>query len=81
MVSVLHELNLALAAEHLVVMDAGRVVSAAPPGAPESHEALMRVFGGRLELIPHGEVGGGGEVAGDATLGSAATLCWIYVAR
>lgn len=53
-VSVLHELNLALAADHLVVMDAGRVVSAASPTSPESHEALMRVFGGRLELIPHG---------------------------
>jgi iron complex transport system ATP-binding protein len=52
-VSALHELNIALAADELVVMAAGRVVSHAAPGDAASHTALQQVFEQRLELISH----------------------------
>ncbi|OWQ93862.1 ABC transporter [Roseateles aquatilis] len=50
-VSVLHELNVALQADTLVVMDAGRIVHEGPPHAPATHAALQRVFHERLLIL------------------------------
>jgi iron complex transport system ATP-binding protein len=43
-VTVLHDLPLALRADHLVVMQAGRVVAQGDRGDAEVHRALERVF-------------------------------------
>jgi iron complex transport system ATP-binding protein len=50
-VSVLHELNLALQADSLVVMRQGRVEHHGPPGDPATREALCAVFDQRLRLV------------------------------
>jgi len=50
-VSVLHELNIALQADLLVVMDAGRIVHQGPPAAPATHAALQQVFQQRLLIL------------------------------
>ena len=47
-VSVLHDLNLAMCATQLVVMDKGRLVMQAPVDDPQLHECLQQVFGHRL---------------------------------
>ncbi|MFN3304663.1 MAG: ABC transporter ATP-binding protein [Roseateles sp.] len=49
-VSVLHELHLALQADHLVLMADGRIAHAGAPGDPATHAALRRVFGPRLHI-------------------------------
>lgn len=49
-VSVLHELHLALQADHLVLMADGRIVHAGPPADPATHDALRTVFGPRLHI-------------------------------
>jgi iron complex transport system ATP-binding protein len=49
-VSVLHELHLALQADHLVLMADGRVVHAGPPADAATHDALRLVFGPRLHI-------------------------------
>ena len=49
-VSVLHELHLALQADHLVLMAAGRIVHAGAPADAATHDALRRVFGPRLHI-------------------------------
>ena len=49
-VSVLHELHVALQADHLVLTADGRVVHAGPPADPATHDALRRVFGPRLHI-------------------------------
>jgi iron complex transport system ATP-binding protein len=49
-VSVLHELNIALQADHLLVMDQGRVVHEGASGDAATHEAMKSVFGGRLRF-------------------------------
>jgi iron complex transport system ATP-binding protein len=49
-VSVLHELHLALQADHLVLMADGRIVHAGAPADAATHEALRRVFGPRLHI-------------------------------
>jgi iron complex transport system ATP-binding protein len=50
-VSVLHELNVALQADTLVVMDGGRIVHQGPPHDPATHDALQRVFHHRLLIL------------------------------
>ncbi|WP_431050456.1 ABC transporter ATP-binding protein [Roseateles sp. L2-2] len=50
-VSVLHELNVALQADTLVVMDGGRIVHEGAPHDPATHDALQRVFHGRLLIL------------------------------
>lgn len=50
-VSVLHELNVALQADTLVVMDAGRIVHEGAPDDPATHDALQRVFHHRLLIL------------------------------
>ena len=50
-VSVLHELNVALQADTLVVMDGGRIVHQGPPHDPTTHDALQRVFHHRLLIL------------------------------
>ncbi|VTU28221.1 ABC transporter ATP-binding protein [Variovorax sp. RA8] len=47
-VSVLHELNVALAADALVVMAGGRVLHQGGCQDPATHQALESVFGGRV---------------------------------
>jgi iron complex transport system ATP-binding protein len=49
-VSVLHEISVALLADDLVVMREGRVSSAGPANAPATHAALLDVFEHRLSL-------------------------------
>lgn len=49
-VSVLHELHLALQADHLVLMADGRIVHTGAPGDATTHEALRQVFGPRLHI-------------------------------
>jgi iron complex transport system ATP-binding protein len=48
--SVLHELTMALHADDMVVMDAGRVVHHGPSADPATHAALVRVFDGRIAI-------------------------------
>jgi iron complex transport system ATP-binding protein len=50
LVSVLHDLSLALQADHLVVMAEGRVIAQGPPGDAAMHAALCAVFGGALRI-------------------------------
>jgi iron complex transport system ATP-binding protein len=50
LVSVLHELHLALQADHLVLMADGHIAHAGAPADPATHEALRRVFGPRLHI-------------------------------
>jgi iron complex transport system ATP-binding protein len=50
-VSVLHELNLALQADELVVMGAGRILHHGLPHEPATHAALQAVFEQRLRLV------------------------------
>jgi iron complex transport system ATP-binding protein len=49
-VSVLHELHLALQADHLVLMADGRIVHTGSPADGATHEALKRVFGPSLHI-------------------------------
>jgi iron complex transport system ATP-binding protein len=49
-VSVLHELPMALAADALVVMDQGRVVHHGASGDPATHAALEQVFDHRIRV-------------------------------
>jgi iron complex transport system ATP-binding protein len=64
-VSVLHDLSLALLADRLVVMERGRVRAEGPPGEPALHAALVDVFAGAIRIeklgarwlaIPHLDV-------------------------
>ena len=54
-VSVLHDLSLALLADRLVVLAEGRVRAEGVPGNPELHAALVDVFGGALRIERLGE--------------------------
>jgi iron complex transport system ATP-binding protein len=49
-VSVLHELGMALQADELLVLDRGRVAHHGPSAAPASHAALRAVFEERISL-------------------------------
>ena len=49
-VSVLHDLNLALRADHVVVMDQGRIRMQATPDNPQLHQALKEVFQQRMTM-------------------------------
>jgi iron complex transport system ATP-binding protein len=49
-VSVLHELHLALQADHLVLMADGRIVHSGAPADASTHAALKRVFGPSLHI-------------------------------
>ncbi|MDR7272537.1 iron complex transport system ATP-binding protein [Pelomonas saccharophila] len=49
-VSVLHELHLALQADHLVLMADGRIVHSGAPGDAATHAALRQVFGPSLHI-------------------------------
>ncbi|WP_457422560.1 ABC transporter ATP-binding protein [Roseateles sp. P5_E7] len=49
-VSVLHELHLALQADHLVLMADGRIVHTGSPADTATHDALRRVFGPSLHI-------------------------------
>jgi iron complex transport system ATP-binding protein len=50
-VSVLHDLPLALRADRLVVIDAGRVRADGPSDSPELHAALADVFDGAVDIV------------------------------
>ncbi len=50
-VSVLHELNIALQADCLLVMDQGRIVHSGAPGDAATHAALQQVFQHRLLIL------------------------------
>jgi iron complex transport system ATP-binding protein len=55
---VLHDLNLALAADRVLVMDQGRVVAQGPPADAALRQALAAVFGHAFQIEPTG--GGAG---------------------
>ncbi|MBA4175389.1 MAG: ABC transporter [Leptothrix sp. (in: Bacteria)] len=59
-VTVLHDLPIALRADRVLVMQAGCVVAAASPASPDLHRALERVFQGAVRVSP---VPGGAIVA------------------
>jgi iron complex transport system ATP-binding protein len=50
-VSVLHELNIALQADTVVVMDGGRIVHQGAPHENATHEALQQIFQQRLLIL------------------------------
>lgn len=52
--SVLHELGMALLADQLIVMADGQVVHAGAPSSPETRQALVDVFDRRIELVSVG---------------------------
>ncbi|MDR7333682.1 ABC transporter ATP-binding protein [Roseateles asaccharophilus] len=54
-VSVLHELNIALQADRVVVMDAGRIVHQGAPHDTATHTALQQVFQQRLSIFQIGD--------------------------
>lgn len=54
-VSVLHEITLALMADEVVVMAQGRVVHAGAAQAAAAHRALESVFDGRIAIHPLGD--------------------------
>jgi iron complex transport system ATP-binding protein len=49
-VSVLHDLNLAMRADFVVLMHQGRLVIQAKPDDPLLHQALMKVFAHRITI-------------------------------
>jgi iron complex transport system ATP-binding protein len=49
-VSVLHEIGMALHADRVVVMAEGQLVHHGASGDPATHEALVRVFDGRIAI-------------------------------
>lgn len=51
-VSVLHEIGFALHADHIVVLQAGRVLHAGAPHDAATHEALETVFDRRIAILP-----------------------------
>ena len=51
-VTVLHDLPIALRADHVLVMQAGRVVAAGAPTSPDLHRALEKVFQGAVRVSP-----------------------------
>lgn len=53
--SVLHELNMALHADELIIMAQGQVRYQGPTHAAAAHEALVQVFDGRVRLHALGE--------------------------
>ena len=55
-VTVLHDLPIALRADRVLVMQAGRVVATGAPASPELHRALEQVFqcAVRVSLVPGG---------------------------
>ncbi len=53
-VSVLHEISIALHAQEVVVMAAGRVVHQGPSADAATHRALEQVFDGRIAIHPLG---------------------------
>ncbi len=59
-VTVLHDLPIALRADRVVVMQAGRVVATGTPAAPDLHRALEQVFQGAVRVSP---APGGASVA------------------
>ena len=54
-VSVLHDLALALLADRLVVLDQGRVRASGRSDDPALHAALIAVFGGAIRIEQIGE--------------------------
>jgi iron complex transport system ATP-binding protein len=49
-ITVLHELPLALAADQVLLLQAGRLRAHAPPSDPALHAALHTVFGGAVRV-------------------------------
>jgi iron complex transport system ATP-binding protein len=53
-VTVLHDLPIALRADQVLVMQDGRLVAAAPPASTDLHRALEAVFSGAVRVFPEG---------------------------
>jgi iron complex transport system ATP-binding protein len=54
-VSVLHEISIALQADYMVVLKAGRVAAAGACSEPGMHRALVQVFDNRVAIHPIGK--------------------------
>jgi iron complex transport system ATP-binding protein len=51
-VSVLHEVSMAMHANQIVVMREGRITHHGPAAAPQTHNALCAAFDGRIAIHP-----------------------------
>ncbi len=54
-VSVLHDLSLALLADRLIIMDAGRIRAEGASADPQVHRQLVDVFGGTVRIVRFGD--------------------------
>jgi iron complex transport system ATP-binding protein len=54
-VSVLHEISMALQADNLVVMDKGRILHQGRCADAATHQALIAVFDGRIAIHAIGD--------------------------
>lgn len=50
LVTVLHEIHFALRADHLIMLKKGKLHFSGPSQAPETHQALIELFDGRIYL-------------------------------
>jgi iron complex transport system ATP-binding protein len=48
----LHEIAMALYADHIVIMDQGRVVFQAAAHDPQTHRAIEKVFDNKIKIYP-----------------------------
>ncbi|TSE27232.1 Iron(3+)-hydroxamate import ATP-binding protein FhuC [Tepidimonas sediminis] len=67
-VTVLHELNLALHADELLILDGGRVRHQGPAAEPATHRALEQVFEQRIAVRP---------LAAEATCSDGTASRWV----
>jgi len=51
--SVVHDLNLALSADAIVIVQKGQALPARAPGDPHLHEDLLEAFGQAIEMLAH----------------------------
>jgi iron complex transport system ATP-binding protein len=75
--AVLHDLNAALAADRVLVMQAGRLVADAPPHDAALHARLVEVFDGAFSIEPVAPGGDSGSASGGG--GGQGGTRWVAV--
>ncbi len=61
-VTVLHDLNLAMTAQRMLILDQGKMAFLGDTQSPQLHRAMERVFAGRIEVLKLGSLGLGDSV-------------------